>query len=305
MGLFGDIGNVVLGGLNLANQVNEQRYQRGVDQRNFDFQREQYDYNKAFQREQYEYNKGLQQTQFEREDSAVQRRMADLEAAGMNPLLAAGQSANSVSSPISSTLSHTGGVSSGSFAPQYNSQFPDVVSGVMTLLKQKADIDSTLANQQYVSEQIENARVDRAATILNTLQRQQSFPLEQTKRELSNKQSSVDIERSKVGLSQDESELSAYLRDQAIIRSLGIMTDTPPGLVGLSASGMASFAQSAGVWANAGKQLLNQAGVGLKSFGSSVMPGLESAGTSIKAGLKQGTQSNSDRKAASAAQARR
>ncbi|QRV61821.1 minor capsid protein [Microvirus sp.] len=49
--------------------------------------------NYNLQKENYDYQKSIQQQIFEREDTAVQRRMADLEASGLNKNLAAGSSA--------------------------------------------------------------------------------------------------------------------------------------------------------------------------------------------------------------------
>lgn len=56
---------------------------------------EQAEKNYDLQKENYDYQKSLQELIFEREDTAVQRRRADLERAGLNPNLAAGSSSNS------------------------------------------------------------------------------------------------------------------------------------------------------------------------------------------------------------------
>lgn len=96
---------------------------------------------------QLEWQKYAQQETWKREDNAVQRRAADLKAAGMNRLLAAGSGA-SASSPVHVDAPQAPDLSGiGNPMLQY-------AQTKMTLAKQRADISQTEAQTQLLTGQL-------------------------------------------------------------------------------------------------------------------------------------------------------
>ena len=152
-------------GTNIANTV----FQRDIANKNFELQQAQF-----------EYEKQLQNRIFDREDSSIQRRMADLQKAGLSPLLAASGDGAGSGTPIATQAPQmdVSGVDYGSIS----SGLTRALSDATTAFKLVSDMQSEREklNGLKLDNGLKQAELDNALNFGGALKKAQLDILSET-----------------------------------------------------------------------------------------------------------------------------
>lgn len=152
--------------------------EKWIAEENFKRQDEAYQYQKELNDRTFNYQKDLNELTMSREDDAVFRRVQDLKASGLNPVLAAGDAANSAGFSVSSQRAGSAPQMDSSYLAQYAARamesnrmrFENQIAMnkmKLDLASQAVDISRTMAESEVLKERAASMRAERPLNVEN------------------------------------------------------------------------------------------------------------------------------------------
>lgn len=147
---------------------------KDIAEDNQDIEQEQFERNFQNQLDQQNYEKELQQKIFDREDNSYQRKVNDLKAAGLSPILAAGGSGSGAGQAIKLTTPQQQPAKedpSGSIAQMQFAQ------SIPMIIKTMADITKTVSQNDLIRAQTQKTDISRIHEQQSTVQEKGMYEL--------------------------------------------------------------------------------------------------------------------------------
>lgn len=166
----------------------------------------------------------LTKQQWKRDDNAVQRRSADLEAAGLSKTLAAGSGASS-SAPISMQ------------APQLKAEYEAAKKGIEAVDKGIEKTDADIATAETIQD------VNNQAVLTGKQNEATS-----SSQEALNHLNAINVAETTIGRQIENDrialQLASEFRDFELLKKTGLMQNPPPGVTGQLGQGATSVVES-------------------------------------------------------------